>query len=314
MQKRRGGGIGSLPLTEQDVRQQERRGGGGTARSTKKMSRRKRLARSGGAGGWDGLVKILVVLFSLGLAIVLIQQVVLGKRHHQHHVKNKAATSTSSGEGGAGHRENLEGKSSSLLHKFESLKYPLQNSKLILIYFGAFWCPICASFSQTLDEQFNDILLVPPANHQQQQKHNNKADKRDGSPPDENNNNKLKSKGERVSLVYVSSDRNEDEMNSNLENRNWFSVPFDSPERAQIKEHFKTCAKAEMETLGFERRHEIPTLIIVDGESHNVLTFTGVKDVKENGIEAMKTWSKLQMLSSALDAKFEVDNKYEEVE
>ena len=152
--------------------------------------------------------------------------------------------------------------------------------------------------SELLEEHFNDLVLPPP-------KSGSKDDDAGGGANNAGKDMNDKSQTRRgLALVYVSSDRSEEEMKSYVENRNWFTVPYESNERSGLKTHFKTCAKVEMEQLGFERRHEIPTLIVVDGASHNVLTFTGVKDVKEHGVKALETWHKLQTLSAALDAKF----------
>ena len=135
--------------------------------------------------------------------------------------------------------------------------------------------------TEKLDELFRDILLEPP----------------DEDSP----RNLLQRHG--VSLVYVSSDQSQEEMQAYLK-PNWMYVPFESEERTALKRRFATCARRELYELGMERKHEIPTLIVLSGPTHNVLTFHGVKDIEEYGINAIDHWVELEHLSQALSDKF----------
>jgi hypothetical protein len=102
----------------------------------------------------------------------------------------------------------------------------------------------------------------------------------------------------------VSSDTDEQAATEYLR-RSWMTLPFATSERADVKRHFLTCAKREMKELGIkERKHDIPTLIIVEGASQQVLTYHGVKDVNEYGVEAIGHWMELASLSDALDSKY----------
>ena len=167
------------------------------------------------------------------------------------------------------------------LQDFPSLQYALRNSEIALLYFAASWCPMSTPVTERIDEIFRDVLMEPP----------------DEDSP----RNLLQRHG--VSLVYVSSDRDEAEMEQYLK-PNWMTVPFHSEERAALKRRFATCARRELQTLGMERKHEIPTLIVLSGPTHQVLTFHGVKDVEEYGINAIDHWIELEHLSAALDEKF----------
>lgn len=164
------------------------------------------------------------------------------------------------------------------LDAFVSLRLPLANSQLVGLYFAASWCPASNQVSELLDEDFNDILLAPSLETSVQ---------RQG-----------------LSIVYISSDNDEAAYDGYLEGRPWWSVPFESEDRTALKKHFSTCAKPEIELLGIDRKHEIPTLIVVEAASQRVLTFTGVEDVRQAGPKAIDEWFELARISTALDAKF----------
>ena len=73
------------------------------------------------------------------------------------------------------------------------------------------------------------------------------------------------------------------------------AVPWDSPERTQLKRHFRVCAKPEVQALGIDRTMEIPTLLILDSVTHAVVTTGGVQDLKEYEDRALDHWLDLRM-------------------
>ena len=119
--------------------------------------------------------------------------------------------------------------------------------------------------------------------------------------------------------MYVSSDRTGKQLES-YKKKNWMTVPFDNvDERDNIKRHFRTCAKVEMDSLGMtSRKHEIPTIIVIDSKTEQVLSYHGVKDVKHavehGGEEAnsataaaeslVDSWIELKRLSTSLQDKY----------
>jgi hypothetical protein len=52
------------------------------------------------------------------------------------------------------------------------------------------------------------------------------------------------------------------------------------------------------------RKREIPTIVIVAGATHQVLTYAGVVDVQEYGVQAIDHWMELATLSEALATKY----------
>jgi len=109
-----------------------------------------------------------------------------------------------------------------------------------------------------------------------------------------------------LSLLYVSSDESLESLTKYMSPYpHWSYIPFDDDERAELKRHFKTCAKVEMEELGIlNREHEIPTLIILDGKTHSIISSEGVADVNAHGVEAVQRWKETVMLMRGLEGKF----------
>ena len=213
------------------------------------------------------LIGFFMTILLLGLAVAMTQRFIFG----------------SSIEDMEERERRLVAKERDLpLQDFASLQYALRNSQIVLLYFAASWCPMSTPVTEQLDELFRDVLLEPP----------------DEDSP----RNLLQRQG--ISLVYVSSDRDKEEMEEYLK-PNWMYVPFDSEEREALKRRFATCARRELHLLGMERKHEIPTVIVLSGPTHNVLTFHGVRDIQDYGLNAVDHWVELERLSAALDTKYE---------
>ncbi|KAL7561606.1 hypothetical protein ACA910_004193 [Epithemia clementina (nom. ined.)] len=167
------------------------------------------------------------------------------------------------------------------LYKFESLRYALLHCELVLLYFAASWCPMSSPITEQLDSLFREILVTPP---------NPTTDEEKEEEADKLMQRLLNDQRQGVSLVYVSSDHSKEEM-ENYQKENWMVVPYESPDRNNLKKHFKTCAKNEMDALGMDSRdREIPALIVLSGASHEVLTFDGVQDIKDRGQQAVDRW------------------------
>lgn len=168
------------------------------------------------------------------------------------------------------------------LQDFSSLQYALRNSEIVALYFAASWCPMSTPVTEQIDNLFRDVLLAPPSDDP-----SIKLPQRHG-----------------LSLVHVSSDVTDEALQGYLR-PNWMFVPFDSAERNSLKRHFATCAKRELEELQITREHEIPTLVILSGRSHQVLTYHGVKDIQERGVQAVDHWMSLADLTAALEFKYQ---------
>jgi hypothetical protein len=152
------------------------------------------------------------------------------------------------------------------LSKFSELEYALATSDLVALYFAASWCPMSTPISIALDLAFGngDILLT-----------------NDGIRKE-------------LSIVYVSSDKTLDTFNGYIHNRKWLAVPYESKERNDLKRHFSTCAKIELEELDIDRKHEIPTIIVIDSKTHGIITTNGADDVGHMGDEALQHWKDVQ--------------------
>ena len=165
--------------------------------------------------------------------------------------------------------KSLSASSSTLpLSQFPSLKEATENADIVALYFAASWCRHSTPTTKKLKELFpptNDKVYIPGT----------ASDKKVQSSIHHTTKKSL-------AIVYISSDETEKEMISYAA-YNWRLVPFNSKERTDLKLHFRTCAKREMEKLGIEERlHEIPTLIIIDSNTQSILTTDGVNDIKNN--------------------------------
>ena len=210
----------------------------------------------------DGKIALLALL---SLVIVL---VVLGRRYFSSFIESEPASNASE-KGGPYKIRQLKEPSILPLSKYWELSFALEYSDIVALYFAASWCGMSTPVSIALDEAFGESgLLLTPNEH------------RGGKKP--------------LSIVYISSDRSVEDYDNYLQDRKWIAVPYESSQRRQLKEHFATCAKPEVERLGIQRIHEIPTIIVIDSQSHDVLTYDGVKDVKELGFDAFSRWKAMQ--------------------
>jgi len=130
---------------------------------------------------------------------------------------------------------------------FPSLSAAISSSKVLGLYFSSSWCPDCTPITPALKRVYESQT----------------ADK--------------------FSVVYVSSDRSNAEMMKAYETSHgkWGVIPFDSEERSGLKKKYGACAGAEVMQLGMmgQRKYGIPTLVLIDCETQEVLSFNGVQDV-----------------------------------
>uniref|UniRef100_A0A7S2K259 protein-disulfide reductase n=1 Tax=Leptocylindrus danicus TaxID=163516 RepID=A0A7S2K259_9STRA len=166
------------------------------------------------------------------------------------------------------------------LSRFPYVNEVLDSSELIALYFAASWCPESEPITELLADTFTPDMLG------------------------QTNNESGKSLFE---IVYVSSDDNIGQVERYISPKwKWRVVPFESEsnERTELKRYFKTCAAREASALEVDRKNGIPTLIIIDGKTHAVLTSDGVSDVREFGKEAFERWQSTMYLLRGLEGKF----------
>ena len=164
------------------------------------------------------------------------------------------------------------------LSGFPTLNYAMENADLVGLYFAASWCPMSKEPTDLLGQVFPSYTLLhrspTPASRQQ------------------------------FAIVFVTSDDVEEDMLSYAK-PGWINVPFDSEERVALKKHFATCAKRELQDLGIDRKHEIPSLFIFDGQTHGLLTSHGVEDLyKHKSMKAFDYWKDLQQRVRKLQKTF----------
>ncbi len=146
---------------------------------------------------------------------------------------------------------------------FPSLKSALSSSKVLGLYFASAWCPDCTPVTPVLKEIFESQ-----------------------SSAEENT---------KFSVVYVSSDRSEQQMMDCYDKTHgkWGYVPFESDERNGLKKLFGVCAGAEVFSLDMvgKRKYGIPTLVLIDCETEEVLSFDGVENLTAGNF--LQKWSLL---------------------
>lgn len=257
-----------------------RSGSGGTK---KRKSRRKK----GGGAFFCGPKFIGLAIVSLGLLLVAF-------------LLNAAGLVSFGGRSGASGTDDAKSGSRKIsfglnkakrhesplpLERFQSLSYALANADLVGLYFAASWCPMSTPVTEALKDAFLESegkFLSPPGSEEA------------GGDEDLHRT---------FALVYVSSDKTEEDMVS-YAGKNWINVPFGSDERPELKKHFRTCARIELEELGIDRKNEIPTLIIIDSATHGILSADGASDIKEYKEKALDHWLELQQLMRSLEDKY----------
>lgn len=157
-----------------------------------------------------------------------------------------------------------------VLPQFPTLQAGLDSSEVVVVFFGASWNKNSASVANQMGQ-----ILGPKLKEATKHKHDGEIRKP-------------------LSVIYVSSDSHKHQFQKYVQNRYWSSVPFHSKEAKKLKKYYKVCARKELETLQImERKHELPYMLIFSGESHKVVSRTGVTDLKKLGLGVLDHWTKL---------------------
>lgn len=164
------------------------------------------------------------------------------------------------------------------LSEFETVNTALENANIVALYFAASWCPMSTPITNLLEEHFSSVPNLLYTSGRLVQK-------------------------KELAIVHVSSDTSQSAIDEYLK-PGWIAVPFDSEERTALKKHFFVCAKRELSELGIDRKFEIPTLIILDGETHEVISTNGVHDLQNEGAKALDHWIELQSIIRGLQSKY----------
>jgi nucleoredoxin len=184
---------------------------------------------------------------------------------------DRSATGILDGKPNYDHDAEQQRKSS--LGEFPSLQEPLDTSDIVALYFAASWCPMSTPTTKLLDKLFRN-LLVDTADEERHE----------------------------LAIVYISSDEDVASFRSYVKPE-WKAVSFENAnERSALKRHFGTCAKREMDVAGLTtttRKYEIPNLIVLSGSTRQVLTYSGLMDIKELGEDALDHWMDLNRLDAA---------------
>lgn len=245
-----------------------------------------RLAKSGRTNRQNRSISSFLAPFCLFILFILVLRMILISDFD--YVSHHPVKDTTSNHNMTESVLNRRKHNNATLSKFPSLAYALENAELVGLYFAASWCPDSLPVSKQIEEIFS--VDISPISHRM-------------LPHQSTESNILPTKKD-LALVYVSSDESEKDMMRYIKH-NWIPVPFDSPDKTNLKRQFSVCAQREMESLGIlKRTQEIPALIILDSETHSVLTVNGKNDVMERGTGALDEWLQLKELVRALSEKY----------
>ncbi|XP_075731051.1 nucleoredoxin-like protein 2 [Rhipicephalus microplus] len=119
----------------------------------------------------------------------------------------------------------------------------LRNKRLICIYFAAQWCPPCRVFTPILANAYR----------------------------------RAKDEGLPIEVVFVSSDRNANDMSAYVksDHEDWPALPYGDALQAGLRARYKVAG--------------IPTLVVVKADGALVST-NGRPDVQTKGYKAFKDW------------------------
>ncbi|KAK9097675.1 hypothetical protein Syun_024720 [Stephania yunnanensis] len=110
--------------------------------------------------------------------------------------------------------------------------------KTIGLYFGAHWCPPCRAFTSRLVEAYNELKIT---------------------------------KSRSFEVIFISTDRNEEEFDLNISTMPWLAIPYNDKSRSDLSRIFKIKG--------------IPTLVII-GPDGKLVSTNGKAMISSYGAEA----------------------------
>jgi len=124
--------------------------------------------------------------------------------------------------------------------------------KRVALYFAAGWCPMCTRFEPSL-MKFQSAAA---------------------------------SNGKDVEIIYVPSDRSNDEVIKRTTEMKMLSVPF-GEKADEIKTKYKIWSGSECGKLGTDRRSGVPALVVLEAKNGTELAFL---DAESRGAGALGSW------------------------
>lgn len=95
-------------------------------------------------------------------------------------------------------------------------------------------------------------------------------------------------------VVYVASDKSDAQVQAFVGDSTFEQIPFANvEERSELKRHFGACAGMEVGLLGMsreDRKFGVPTLIVLETATGNVISTDGVGEIMKNKEAAVEKW------------------------
>lgn len=123
--------------------------------------------------------------------------------------------------------------------------------KRVALYFAAGWCPMCTSFEPSL------ITFRQACDDS----------------------------GKPVELIYVSSDRNEEDALKRASQLDMMTIPF-GEQTSEMKQKYKIWAGSEALKFGFGRRSGVPAIVVLDRDGEE-LAFV---PAESQGPKSLSSW------------------------
>jgi hypothetical protein len=169
-----------------------------------------------------------------------------------------------------------------LSQQFPSLAIPLQSSRVLGVYFASSWCMDCVPVTPQLKTFYNKASTLPFKSMKSSPIANCKDYKY-------------------FEVVYVSSDINANQMEEyyKTSHASWSFVPYsNSDELKALKRYFHVCAGREAPGLGMTgpgaRLSGIPTLLLLDTRTEQIISRHGVEDILQLSVDdAFQKWDHL---------------------
>jgi nucleoredoxin len=114
--------------------------------------------------------------------------------------------------------------------------------KYVLLFFSAGWCPPCEQFLQVLKDFYNEV------NIDQKQ----------------------------IEVLYISSDRTEDDFKESYKRMPWLTVPFANPMHKNLIKKYDIVG--------------VPIIFVLDAQTGFIITKKGRKDICDLGVGCIKAW------------------------
>ena len=140
-------------------------------------------------------------------------------------------------------KSHLGDKEKETLHIVEECNLDqIADCQFVLLFFSAGWCAPCEQFLQVLKDFYSEVNLSEKI----------------------------------IEILYVSSDRGEQDFKDTYAKMPWITVPFSNPLHESLKKKY--------EIIG------VPVVLVCEAKTGFVVSHKGRKDIFDHGVACLKFW------------------------